>query len=83
MRFKGIIWLKDIVEKLERKHSVTTFEVTEVMDAARRFRYVEDGDSEGEDLYAVQGQTDAGRYLTVFFIHKLTGQALIISARDI
>jgi uncharacterized DUF497 family protein len=27
------------------------------------------------------GQTDAGRYLTVLFIHKLGGQALILSAR--
>jgi uncharacterized DUF497 family protein len=82
MKFKGIIWLKDIVEKLERKHSVTTTEVKEVMDAARRFRFVEDGYFEGEDLYALQGQTDAGRYLTVFFIRKLTGEALILSARD-
>lgn len=28
------------------------------------------------------GQTDAGRYLTVLFIHKKTKGALILSARD-
>lgn len=33
-------------------------------------------------MYAAYGQTDAGRYLTVFFIHKPGGRALIISARD-
>ena len=27
-------------------------------------------------------QTDAGRYLVVFFIHKLTDEVLILSARD-
>jgi len=27
-------------------------------------------------------QTEAGRYLTVYFVRKLTGEALIISARD-
>jgi len=28
------------------------------------------------------GQTDAGRYLIVFFVYKKKGQALILSARD-
>jgi len=28
------------------------------------------------------GRTEAGRYLAVFFIHKRTGAALILSARD-
>ncbi len=36
----------------------------------------------GEDVYRALGQTDAGRYLVVFFIHKLTREALILSARD-
>ncbi len=33
-------------------------------------------------MYRALGQTDAGRYLVVFFIHKLTREALILSARD-
>jgi uncharacterized DUF497 family protein len=28
------------------------------------------------------GQTDAGRYLIIFFIFKTNGQVLILSARD-
>jgi len=28
------------------------------------------------------GQTDAGRYLTVFFVRKEDGRALILSARN-
>jgi len=28
------------------------------------------------------GQTDSGRYLTIFFIYKETHEALVISARD-
>jgi len=34
-----------------------------------------------EDVYEAFGQTQQGRYLVVFFIHK-TGAALPISARD-
>jgi len=36
----------------------------------------------GEDVYRALGRTEAGRYLAVFFIHKRTGAALILSARD-
>lgn len=47
-----------------------------------RFRFVENGEREGEDVYMALGQTDAGRYLAVLFIHKVTGEALVLSARD-
>jgi uncharacterized DUF497 family protein len=33
-------------------------------------------------VYSASGQTDAGRYLIVFFIHKPNNTALILSARD-
>jgi uncharacterized DUF497 family protein len=33
-------------------------------------------------VYSALGQTDAGRYLIVFFVYKKTRQALIVSARD-
>jgi len=36
----------------------------------------------GEDLYETIGQTDDGRYLTIFFIYKGKNQGLVISARD-
>ena len=40
------------------------------------------GHYRGEDVYRALGQTEAGRYLAIFFIHKLTNEALILSARD-
>lgn len=46
------------------------------------YRRIERGKVRGEDLYTALGQTDAGRHLIVFFIHKTSGEALIISARD-
>lgn len=33
-------------------------------------------------MYAALGRTEAGRYLSVYFVHKATGEALVISARD-
>jgi uncharacterized DUF497 family protein len=43
---------------------------------------MEKGRIAGEDLYMALGQTDAGRYLSVFFIRKEGKLALMISARD-
>jgi len=37
---------------------------------------------QGEHLYVAYGQTQSGRYLTIFFIYKVGNEALIISARD-
>jgi hypothetical protein len=42
-------------------------------------RFVEKGHRRGENVYAASGQTEAGRYLTVFFVHKQGGRALILS----
>ena len=36
----------------------------------------------GENLYSAMGQTEEGRYVIAFFIHKQDGRALIISARS-
>ncbi|MEW6359918.1 MAG: BrnT family toxin [Planctomycetota bacterium] len=82
MKVTGIIWLRSVVEKLLWKHSVTTDEVEEVLSRSPRYRFIEPGDVEGEHLYAALGQTAVGRYLIVFFIYKATGEALIVSARD-
>lgn len=82
MKVIGFIWFEDIVEKLRRKHSVEQHEVAEVFGDAPHFRLVERGYRAGEDVYAALGQTDGGRYLIVFFIHKRDGRALIVSARD-
>jgi len=82
MKIDGVIWLRDIVDKLAWKHQVTTDEVEEVFSRQPRYRLIENGEVEGEDLYTALGQTEAGRYLTVYFIRKATNEALVISARD-
>jgi uncharacterized DUF497 family protein len=76
------IWLPDIIEKLENKHRVLPEEVEEVFFNRPHFRFIERGHVAGEDVYVALGQTDSGRYLSVFFIHKPGNLALIISARD-
>lgn len=82
MRIENLIWLEEIVEKLWVKHHVDITEVREVLEGRPRFRFVEKGHRRGENLYAALGRTDAGRYLTVFFVLEGNGQALPISARD-
>ncbi|MEK6323310.1 MAG: BrnT family toxin [Acidobacteriota bacterium] len=82
MRITGIIWLRDVIDKLLWKHNVETDEVEEVFRRSPRYRFIERGDIEGEDLYAALGQTEAGRYLITYFVHKTTTEALIITARD-
>jgi len=77
-----LIWLEEIVEKLERKHRVSVEEVTQVFLHRPRFFFKERGRVEGEHLYNALGRTDGGRYLSVFFIYKKDGNALIITARD-
>jgi uncharacterized DUF497 family protein len=82
MNIEGIIWLRAIVDKLAFKHHVETDEVEEVFAGKPKFRFVESGEREGEDVYMALGQTEAGRYLTVLFIYKKTKEALILSVRD-
>lgn len=82
MVIDNFIWLPDIVDKLVSKHSVTEEETEEVFFNRPRFRFVESGNRSGEDVYVAGGQTDGGRYLIVFFIHKAANTALILSARD-
>ena len=81
MYIDGFIWLPDILEKLAVKHRVTQDEVEEVFFDRPRYRFVESGHRPGEDVYSAAGQTDAGRYLMVFFILKPVNIALILSAR--
>lgn len=81
MKVSGIIWLREIVEKLIVQHRVTQDEVREVLGSSH-FRFVEKGHRRGENVYSAMGQTEAGRYLIVFFVRKKSQQALIVSARD-
>lgn len=81
MRLNEVIWKDYFVDKLEVKHGVSTDEAEEVIFGKPHVRRIQKGRVKGEDLYAAYGQTDAGRYLIVFFIRKGTA-ALPISARD-
>lgn len=82
MKIKGIIWFDEIIEKLRKKHNVQQNEVREVFSNKPYFRFVEKGHRFGENVYAVMGQANSGRYLTIFFVYKKDGRALILSARD-
>jgi uncharacterized DUF497 family protein len=82
MQIRDIIWLPDVVDKLDRKHGVFPDEVQDLFTARPRYRRIERGRIRGQDLYAAMGQTQAGRYLIVFFIYKGNSAALVISARD-
>jgi uncharacterized DUF497 family protein len=82
MKITGTIWLDSVIEKIEAKHGVSREEVCQVIQGQALFRFVESGHRRGEHVYAALGQTEAGRYLTVFFIHKLDQRILIVTARD-
>ena len=82
MRISNIIWLPRIIDKLDQKHHVIAEEVEEVFFNKPIYRKIKKGHIPGEDLYATLGRSNAGRYLIVFFIYKLTREALIISARE-
>ena len=79
---KGFIWPAHITEKCLGKHGVSPDEAEEAFSNDSRFKFWEKGDVPGENFYQCLGRSDGGRYLTVFFIFKETGEALIISARD-
>jgi len=82
MKIEGVVWLRDIVDKLAFKHRVETDEVEQVLNGRPKFRFVEKGERKDEDVYVAFGQTNTGRYLSVLLIYKKTKEALILSARD-
>jgi uncharacterized DUF497 family protein len=82
MEFTGIIIPFPVEQKLIWKHRVEAYEMEEVFQGRPHIRFVEKGKVRGEDVYLSLGQTVTGRYLSVFFINKGKGAALVISARD-
>lgn len=82
MKIKSLVWLPEIIEKLEVKHGVIIEEVEEVFERGPLFRRGPRGKRRGENLYKAYGQTETGRYLFIVFIYKLNRKALILSARD-
>jgi uncharacterized DUF497 family protein len=82
MKINGIIWLRDVVDKIAYKHKVETSEVEETLSGKPKFRFVEKGERKDEDVYLALGKTNSGRYMSLLFIYKKTKEALILSARD-
>jgi len=82
LRITGFVWLEQYVEKLAWKHDVTPEEVEAMFFARPAYRFIETGHIHGENMYSAMGQTEEGRYIIAFFIHKPDGRALIISARS-
>ncbi len=82
MFIDDFIWLPTIIDKIETKHNLTPEKVEEIFFNHPKFRKVEDGIRKGEDVFSATGQTDAGKYLVVFFIRKKNKVALIMSARS-
>ncbi len=82
MQIKGLLWLDEIVDKLHYKHNVSQIEVQGIFNNKPKFRFVEKGHRPDENVYFAQGQTQAGRYLIIFFIYKQDKRAFILSARD-
>ena len=82
MRINEAVWLDAIVDKLASKHGVNIIEVEEALSNKPQFCFVEKGRRQGEDVYMALGRADSGRYLAILFIHKASGDALILSARD-
>ena len=82
MDIAGYIWREDVIDKLAWKHQLQVEEIMELFQNKPRVERLERGHRPGEDLYIALGQTDAGRYLAVFFIHKKDDRALVITARD-
>jgi uncharacterized protein len=82
VKISGIIWLDEIIDKLEVKHDVQPHEAAQVLAGDPWFRLSEHGHRPGENVYAAFGQTEAGRYLIVFFVYKRDKRALVISARE-
>lgn len=82
MKITGLIWLDAVVDKIESKHQVVQVEVEQVLSRQPRIKKMRTGRFRGEHVYRGLGRTAAGRYMTVFFIRKGSGEALILSARD-
>ncbi len=82
MKIEHIVWLEEIIEKLDRKHDVQQDEVREVLDNEPHFRFLEKGHRPEENVYAALGRTEGGRYLILFFVYKRDKSALILSARE-
>jgi hypothetical protein len=56
LRIQEIIWLDKFVEKIERKHSVTTFEVQQILRGKKKVRRMAKGDVAGESVLPISAR---------------------------
>jgi len=82
IKINGIIWLDSVIEKISIKHGVSCEEIRQILQKRTMFRFIEKGHRTNENVYAALGQTEAGRYMIVFFIYKSDHRILILTARD-
>jgi uncharacterized DUF497 family protein len=82
MFINEIIWKEQFIDKIEKKHNVSTDEVEQIIFSNSHVRFTEKGKIKGENLYVTYGQTKNGRYIVVFFIYKRNKTVMPISARD-
>lgn len=77
MRLVEVVWVREIAEKIERKHGLTPAEVEQAcLGPKTHIRKAREG------RYALLGRTEAGRYVFVIFERLGPGRILIITARD-
>ena len=82
MHIVDVIWRPEVIDKLAWKHGVTAEEVDQVLFGQALFRKLQKGHIRDEHVYVAFGRTEAGCYLTVIFIYKVSREALILTARD-
>jgi len=82
LKITECLWIDKFVDKIIGKHNVYPEEVEEVLSNQPTILKLEKGNVRGEDLYVAFGKADSGRHLTILFVKKKNGRALIISARD-
>ncbi|MBW1702155.1 MAG: BrnT family toxin [Deltaproteobacteria bacterium] len=82
MKITKILWKSAFIEKIERKHHVLDSEIEEILKGKKKVKRIARGNVKGEDVYLAMGKTEAGRYLSIFFILKKDGSILPISARE-
>jgi hypothetical protein len=71
LRVLSVLWSPATIDKLAWKHGVTPDEVEQVLFGRPQNRKVQRGHVPGENLYVAGGQTDAGKFLILFFILKI------------
>ncbi len=74
--------MDNVVEKIHKKHGVTTTEVEELFQNGPKTRRGPKGNFINESLYYALGRTNSNRLLFAVFIHKRNSDALIITARQ-